>query len=167
MRPRFVRPLTTAETQTLTDTYRHGTDVPTTRRCHAILLSADGQRVPAIAARLRVDQSAVHRWLDRFEADGVAGLVSHWSDGRPPEWDEGYEWLLVETVRHAPRWYGLEHSVWTCPLLAGYLAEQTGIQMSAERVRSLLHQHGIRLKQPTPVVHSPDPRYDPKGFGLR
>ena len=45
MRPRFVRPLTTAETQTLTDTYRHGADVPSVRRCHAILLSADGQRV--------------------------------------------------------------------------------------------------------------------------
>jgi len=74
---------------------------------------------------------------------------------------------LVETVRHDPRWYGLEHSVWTCRLLAGYLAEQTGVALSAERVRVLLHRHGIRLKQPTAVVHSRDPRYHPKGHGLR
>jgi transposase len=167
MRRRLMRPLTAEEAQTLTDSYRHSEDVTLVRRCHAILLLADGKRVPEVAQLLRVDQSAVHRWLDRFEADGLDGLVTHWSTGRPPEWDEAYEWLLVETVRHDPRWYGLEQSVWTCPLLAGYLADQTGIQMSAERVRSLLHQHGIRLKQPTSVVHSHDPRYHPKGSGLR
>jgi transposase len=57
--------------------------------------------------------------------------------------------------------------VWTCALLAGYLAQQTGISLSAERVRVLLHQHGIRLKQPTPVVHSRAPLYAPKGRGWR
>ena len=30
-----------------------------------------------------------------------------------------------------------------------------------------LGKHGIRLKQPTPVVHSPDPQYDPKRLGRR
>jgi transposase len=124
-------------------------------------------RVPKVADLLRVDQSTVHRWLDRFETGKVEALVTVHRDGRTPRWDEEYEHLLVETVRHDPRWYGLEQSSWTCPLLAGYLAEQTEISMSPERVRVLLHQHGIRLKQPTPVVHSKDPQYDPKGLGLR
>ena len=66
-------------------------------------------------------------------------------------------------MRHDPRWYGLAQSLWTCGLLAHYLATQRQITLSAERVRVLLHQHGIHLKQPTPVVHSRDPRYDPKG----
>jgi len=118
---------------------------------------------PQIAELLRVDQSTVHRWFDRYEAEGLAGLSTEWSDGRPPVWDEAYEWLLVETMRHDPRWYGLEQSLWTCSLLAGYLAQETGIRLSAERVRVLMHQHGIRLKQPTLVVHSRDPLYDPKG----
>ena len=80
--------------------------------------------VTKIAELLRVDQSTVHRWLDRFEAAGLAGLASQWSDGRPPAWDESYEWLLVETVRHDPRWYGLEQSLWTCSL-AGRLPGRT------------------------------------------
>jgi transposase len=155
--------LTTAEEDVLHETYRTGTAADQVRRCHAVLLSATGKAVPEIAQLLHVDGSTVHRWLDRFEAGGVAALASHWSDGRPPRWDELYEQALVETVRHDPRWYGLEHSTWTCPLLAGYLAERTGITLSAERVRVLLHQHGLRLKQPTAVVHSRDPRYDPKG----
>lgn len=160
---RFVRPLKANEYVELTETYKTSKSIRLVHRCQAILLSADGWTVPKIAELLRVDQSTVHRWLDRFETEGIRGLRIQWGSGRPPRWDESYESLLVETVRHDPRWYGLEQSVWTCPLLAGYLAEQTGVTLSAERVRVLLHQHGIRLKQPTPVVHSRDPQYDPKG----
>jgi transposase len=160
---RYVRDLTAPERAALTELYKTSLAVEVVHRSHAILLSADGWRVTQIAELLRVDQSTIHRWLDRFEADGLTGLATAWSDGRPPAWDESYEWLLVETVRHDPRWYELEQSLWTCSLLAGYLAEQTGMRLSAERVRVLLHQHGIHLKQPVPVVHSRDPQYDPKG----
>jgi len=136
---------------------------PTARGRSGRLLSADGWAVPKIAELLRVDHATIHRWLDRFAVEGIAGLTIQWSNGRPPAWDEDYEWLLVETVRHDPRWYGLEQSLWTCSLLAGYLAQQTGVALSAVRVRVLLHHHGIHLKQPTLVVHSHDPQYDPKG----
>jgi hypothetical protein len=85
-------------------------------RSHAILLSADGWRVSRNAEVLRMDQATVHRWLDCFEADGLAGLSTEFGDRRPPAWDETYEWLLVETVRLDPRWYGLEQSLWTCAL---------------------------------------------------
>ncbi len=167
MRKRFVRPLSAHEREELTLTYKTNDNARLVRRCHAVLLSSDGKSVPEIAKLLLTDQSSVHRWLDRFETGGAAGLVTEWGPGRPPGWDEEYEVLLVELVRHDPRWYGLEQSIWTCGLLAGYLAERTGIEMSGERVRVLLHQHGIRLKQPTAVVHSPDAQYDPKECGLR
>ena len=162
MRHRFVRPLILQEQIELEQTYKTSSTVPLVHRCHAVLLSAEGKPVPEIADLLRVDQSTIHRWLDRFEADGVAGLITHWSDGRPVRWDEAYEVELVETMRHDPRWYGLEQSVWTCPLLAGYLAQRTGIQLSAERVRVLLHQHGLHLKQPIPILPRRDEQYDRK-----
>jgi transposase len=160
---RHVRELTAQERVALTELYKTASAAELVHRSQAILLSADGWRVTKIAELLRVDQATVHRWLNRFEAGGLAGLSSQRREGRPPAWDESYEWLLVETVRHDPRWYGLEQSLWTCSLLAGYLAEMTGVSLSAERIRVLLHQHGLRLKQPIPVVHSRDPQYDPKG----
>ena len=100
---RYVRELTAQERTALTELYKTSPVVELVHRSHAVLLSADGWRVTKIAELLRVDQSTVHRWLDRIEADGLAGLSSHWSDGRPPAWDESYEWLLVELVRHDPR----------------------------------------------------------------
>jgi len=160
---RYVRELSACQRAALDELYQTSPAAALVYRGHAILLSASGWAVPKIAKLLRVDQTTVHRWLDRFAADGLAGLSTIWSNGRPPVWDEAYEWSLVETVRHDPRWYGLEQSLWTCSLLAGYLAEQTGTRLSAERVRVLLHQHGIHLKQPIPVVHSQDPLYDPNG----
>jgi transposase len=167
MQKRFVRPVSAEEQDELTRRYRRSGDAAQAQRCHAVLLSGEGRAVPAIAGLLRTHQATVHRWLDRFETGGIAGLATVPPSGRPPCWDETYEVALVETVRHDPRWSGLEHSVWTCRLLAGYLTEQTGVALSAERVRVLLHRHGIRLKQPTAVVHSRDPRYHPKGRGLR
>ena len=167
MRKRYVRPLSAKEQEELTQRYRGGGDAAEAQRCHAVLLSAAGRVIPTIAELLQTHQATVHRWLDRFEVGGVEALATVAPPGRPPCWDETYEVALVETVRHDPRWYGLEHSVWTCRLLAGYLGEQLGVALSAERVRVLLHRHGIRLKQPTAVVHSRDPRYHPKGRGLR
>jgi len=163
----LARGLTVEEQTALAESYRSSSDAELVRRCHSVLLLADGLRVPKVAELLRVNQSTIHRWVDRFELGGLGALVTQHRDGRPPRWNEEYEHLLVATVRHDPRWYGLEQSTWTCPLLAGYLAQQTGIAMSAERVRVLLHQHGLGLKQPTPVVHSRDPRYDPKGLEPR
>jgi transposase len=166
MRARFVEPLCLHERIELAQVYRTSREAALVRRCHAVLLSDEGKTVPEIGRLLRVDQSAVHRWLGRFEAGGVAGLVTVWSAGRPRRWDESYEALLVEAVRHPPRWYGLEQAVWTCPLLAGYLASRTGVAMSAERVRVLLHAHGLHLKQPTMVPPAGrDPHYHPKAPG--
>lgn len=151
----------------MTPRYRGGGDAVEAQRGHAVLLSGEGRAVPTIAELLRTHQATVQRWLDRFAAGGVAALATVPAPGRPPCWDETSAVALVEPVRHDPRWYGLEPSVWTGRLLAGYLAEHLGVALSAERVRVLLHRHGIRLKPPTAVVHSRDPRYHPKGRGLR
>jgi DNA-binding MarR family transcriptional regulator len=85
---RHVRELTTQERVALTELYKNSPAIAVVHRSHAVLLSADGRRVSRIAELLRVDQSTVHRWLDRFEAEGLAGLATTWSDGRPPAWDE-------------------------------------------------------------------------------
>jgi transposase len=103
MRRRCVRPLSDEEREEVTRVYRSSTTADLVRRCHAVSLCANGQPIPAIAQMLRVDQSVIHRWLDRCEGGGVAALAPQERAGRPPRWDEPYEVALVETVRHDPR----------------------------------------------------------------
>src|SRR4030095_9849675 len=43
-----------------------------------------GERVPAIAAALRLTEPTVRRWLKRFNATGWAGLQDPPRAGRPP-----------------------------------------------------------------------------------
>jgi transposase len=85
MRRRFVPPLSVKEQEEMTRTYRACTNADLVRRCHAILLSAEGHAIPTIAQLLRVDQSVIHRyrWLDRFEAGRLAALAPQERSGRP------------------------------------------------------------------------------------
>jgi DNA-binding MarR family transcriptional regulator len=69
---RYVRELTAQERAALTELYKLSPAVELVHRSHAMLLSADGWRVSKIAGLLRVEQATVHRWLDRFEAGGLA-----------------------------------------------------------------------------------------------
>jgi transposase len=160
-----LRPLSADECTELTQIYRTGDDRRLAQRVHAMLLRAEGHPIPEIARLLHVNSTTVCRWLDRLTDSGSAGLAISWGPVRLPHWNEAYEALLVETMRHDPRWYGLEQSLWTCPLLAGYLAKHTGITMSPERLGVLLRHRGLALKQPTPVVQSHAPQGDPKGSG--
>jgi transposase len=78
---RYVRELTAQERAALTELYETSSAVEVAHRSHAILLSAGGWRVTKVAELLRIDQSTVHRWLDRFGATGLAGLARRWSEG--------------------------------------------------------------------------------------
>jgi hypothetical protein len=59
MRRHFVRPLSDEEREEMARVYRSSTTADLVRRCHAVLLSADGHPLPALAQRLRVDQSVI------------------------------------------------------------------------------------------------------------
>src|SRR5258708_29291951 len=52
--------------------------------------------------------------------------------------------------------------MWTLQHLAEYVAEQTGITVSAETVRRLLDRQEIVFSQPQHTISSPDPDYASK-----
>jgi hypothetical protein len=55
-----------------------------------------------------------------------------------PAWER----LLVRTMAQDPRRVGVLCAAWTAPTLADLLGGQTGIHVSAERIRHYLRQHG-------------------------
>ncbi len=147
-RLRFVRPLSHEELDELEQAAGESDDAGLRMRCRAVLLSARGETTADIARATRVDNSTVHRWLDRYEREGLAGLRTQPRSGRPVMWDEAYEYELVETVRHDPRWWGWDQPAWTANLLAEHMAQRRGIRLGSERVRELLLVRGIRLNEP-------------------
>lgn len=53
------------------------------RRARIVLSAADGVPVRHIGPRLGVSRTVVRDWLDRFRADGLAGLQDRPRSGRP------------------------------------------------------------------------------------
>jgi transposase len=53
------------------------------RRAEIVLLAAEGQPLRRIAQQVGVDRNVVRDWLDRFRAQGLAGLADRPRPGRP------------------------------------------------------------------------------------
>jgi transposase len=53
------------------------------RRAQIVLLAAAGCPVRRIATTVGVDRKVVRTWLDRFRAQGLAGLADRPRSGRP------------------------------------------------------------------------------------
>lgn len=73
-------------------------------RARIVLASAGGAAGSTICAQLRVSRPTVTLWLDRYEAEGVAGLVAdHPRSGRPKQITDADEAAIIaRTLRSAP-----------------------------------------------------------------
>lgn len=81
---RYIKSLTTDQQQALRAGHQQGKSHHYRRRCQAILLSAEGYSVQELAAMLQVKDLSIYQWFNRFEADGVVGLLTRSGKGRKP-----------------------------------------------------------------------------------
>ena len=168
MKPTYVPPLTKQQLTELDELYRT-TKTPRMRtRAQMVLLSVEkGLRVGEIAEIVRESEATVLRWLKRYIAEGVEGLKDAPRPGRSRTVTDAYRESLIEAVRRRPRSLGLPFSLWTLQRLADYMAEQTGIRVSAETVRRTLKGADIVLSRPQHTISSPDPEYKIKKRRLK
>lgn len=152
--PIRIEAVTASELAELEQLYRQTKDVRVHERVQIILLSIE-QRLTAaqIAAIVRTSEQTVRTWLKRYQAEGVGGLSDKPRPGAPPKTTSAYRQQLVEIVRQRPRALGQPYSLWTLQRLADYMADESGIRVSAVTVRQLLADHKIS---------SPDPAYQVK-----
>jgi transposase len=132
-------------------------------RAQMVLLSSEkGLKAEEIAQIVRESHITVLRWRKRYLAEGIEGLKDNPRPGRSTGVTEGYRNRLLEVVRRRPRSLGLEYSMWTLQRLSAYLAEQTGVRVSAETVRRELAKEEIVFSRPQHTISSPDPEYQVK-----
>lgn len=81
---RYVYSLDDEETQALQQLHRKTKEANVRSRCEMILLSAEGLTPPQISERVRFSSRTVLRYIDRYEDEGIAGLMSKPPPGRPP-----------------------------------------------------------------------------------
>lgn len=158
----YVRGLSREEQQVLQELYHHTPDAAIKTRCQIILLSAQPMSVPQIAQVIFYSEDTVARCIHEFNQTRLESLLPSSKGGRPPKITPDYLKRLLLIIEQDPRTLGCAFSNWTAPLLAEYLAKETGIELDESRIRHYLHAQGYGLLRPVLSVASPDPEYESK-----
>ena len=153
---RFVRDLTSQE-QTELERMTRQEIGRVAMRAQMILLSARKYSAPDIADILDTSRVTVYTWLDRFDAEGPAGLYDRPRSGRPPDVDDTAQQCLETALDQTPEDYGYPATIWTTQLLQDLLHWRCAIHVCADTVRRALHALGYRWRRPRWAIERTDP----------
>lgn len=80
---RFVK-LTKAEFVTLQEGHKNGSQFQFRNRCQCLLLSNQGKTVSELSQFFEVTNITIYGWFDRWEKNGLCGLMNKPGQGRKP-----------------------------------------------------------------------------------
>ena len=125
----------------------------TRTRYQMVLLSAQGHSAPQIATLTRRSADTVRRVLRRYLAGGPDAVPHRPHPGQPPHYPPAWQAELVRVIELDPHQVGVDSALWSCRLLADYLATVTGHRAGIDTVRVALHRAGFVCKRPRWVLH--------------
>ncbi|MBD0367662.1 MAG: helix-turn-helix domain containing protein [Flavisolibacter sp.] len=76
--------LSAEECHLLKEGYGKGSTHAFRKRCHVVLLKAEGRSSKDIGRIVAMHEVSVNNWLNRYEAEGIAGLLTKEGRGRKP-----------------------------------------------------------------------------------
>jgi transposase len=110
---------------------------------------AQGVPVPQIAQRLRVSQTAVYGWKQRWRAGGEAALASKGPGGCRCRLDESRLRRLVESLDAGPGAHGFgDDQRWTLARVSDLIARLFHVRYTLRGTAYLLHRLGWSVQVP-------------------
>jgi transposase len=131
-------------------------------RAQALLALQHGDTRAEVAQRLGRSKRTIARWQARFGEEGVLALFDRPRSGAPPRLSIQQVLVICETAVTDPRDLDLPVTCWSLRLLADYLREHRQIDVCPERLRQILHAHGIWKKTQVSAQRSTDPEFAQK-----
>lgn len=122
-------------------------------RARIILQCLEGRAVAAIARDLKVRPNTVIAWRQRFDKDGMAGLVDRPRSGKPRLYSEKFRNQVLATLELPPP---RGQAVWDGPAVAKQL------NASVHAVWRVLRKEGISLARQRSWCVSTDPEFAAK-----
>jgi transposase len=145
---RFVRQLSEEENRELVEALENWDDAEEVRRVRAVRLSSKGWTIHHIAEALDVCRRSVRNWINWYEKDGLEGLKTSYSPGRPSKADQHYRDVLARTAETPPRQMGYPFSRWTLSRLATHMEKKTGVSLNPCHLSVVLKDLGFTYKRP-------------------
>lgn len=113
---------------------------------HYVLLAASGMSAPEISRHLNRNIITIRLWLNRYVKEGISGLTSHKSPGRPAKKAPMIETHLEELLSKSPRDYGYQEAGWQLNLLRDFF-EKKGCKACDNTLVKSLNKLGYVYKR--------------------
>ena len=121
-----------------------------------IVLRADeGWKAERMAAALDCSRSHVNRTLNRFEQEGLAGLVDRREDNGTEKADERYIATVRQVLKKRPRDFGHRRTTWSKRLLIETARKKTGVAVSKTTMGRVLKTLRARRGRAKPLGPCP------------
>src|SRR5215211_2347218 len=123
------------------------------RRVLAIHRLLDGYAADEVAGFLDVDASTIRRWRAAFERGGWAGLRARPIPGRPTKLTRTQEKVVLRWLGDPPTAFGVATELWTAARLADLIRQEWGIALSPRYLPDWLRRRGLSPQKPERVPH--------------
>jgi transposase len=133
------------------------------RRCRLVWLVAGGYSIAEASRLCALHYTNAHKWVKRFEAEGLSGLHTRPRPGRPRVYQAELEDLVIDTATSRPQDLGLDFTTWSLSKLEKHLRQRPELQtISHETIRRILARHGLRFLTGQTWCESDDPDFEVK-----
>ena len=125
-------------------------------RLHAVVLNMEGKSAPEVATILKVHRSKVSIWLQKWQQEGMDGMLEGYRSGRPSSISEKQRQELSDILDSGPVAYGFTSGVWTSPMVARIIEEEFSIIYHPAHVSRILHGLGFSVQRPKKTLAQAD-----------
>ena len=135
------------------------------QRAKIILLSAEGERVPAIAEEVGLGPAPVRLWIHRLNEQGLDGLDDAPRSGRPRTYDEEHRSEVIGKARSLPPKPEEAEVPPTCHWTLNRLQEELnkeGLPIKRSQIRRILSAEHVKWQRPRSWLESDDPEFAEK-----
>jgi transposase len=141
----YVRKLEEEEWEELERIIQNMENDVSVQRLMIILLSAQGHKVQEISREVDLHPINVRKWIHRYNTQGLSGLRSGKSPGRPPVFTKAQREAIVDIASADPTSLNLPFKQWSLQRLRKYLIDDQIVdQISVETIRQILRAHGMQ-----------------------
>jgi transposase len=138
-----------------------GYDGSVSSRAQIVLWYCDGRRKSEIARALGTSRPTVDKWIDRYERQGMAGLVSRTSPGGPRQIPDRIRAKVLALARVTPpSALGISH--WSSTDMSQYIRKTEGVYVSQTWVSRLWRDNGLQPWRQGTFKISKDPDFEDK-----
>ena len=141
----------------LQDELRRSLESRYDHRLHGVLLVAHGLSCPQVALLLGDTPRTVEYWVQRFEKEGLSGLVEGERPGRPTRLSEEEFQEIAAALRQPPTAVGLKANLWDGKTLLAFIQDRYAVTLGVRQCQRIFRHLGFRLRKPRPVIARADP----------